>query len=332
MADLQSEEPFGSQDRDERFVSAERLAVRQWFHFLIWTAVPFLAVVCWFISQPHVTAPDIILFLVMWIFTGCLGISLGFHRYYTHRSFDAHPSLQIAMAAAGSMAAQGPITYWVTVHRCHHQHSDREEDPHSPRFMNNRDSFLGRISAFFHGHIGWVVNHDVPVPRIYAHDLRNNRIVRVFDRTYWVWAIVGIALPGAFVFLFEPSLLGFLRGCVFGGFLRILIGSQIIWAINSVCHTSGARRFETRDDSANNWALAVPSFGEGWHNNHHAFPWSARFGLAWWQVDLGWIALCCLNWIGLVSHLKHPSVAQVSAMAKKVSQSGTSHTPASPSH
>ena len=252
---------------------------------------------------------------------------MAFTDIYTHRSFSAHPALQIAMAAAGSMAAQGPLTYWVTVHRCHHQHSDDEEDPHSPQPLNKQAPLLRRIAAFLHGHMGWVLRHDVPIPLIYARDLRNNRIVRFFDRTYWAWTIFGIILPGTLMFLIEPSIRGFFRGCVFGGLLRILVGNQIIWAINSVCHTHGDRTFETRDDSANNWLLAIPAFGEGWHNNHHAFPWSARFGLRWWQVDVGWWAIRGFNLVGLASQPKCPTPTQILGMARKVGQSDSSTPP-----
>ncbi len=175
---IQAVEP---QNRNRRFVPAERLVARQRFHFLVWTAFPFLAIVGWFLVQPHVAVLGIVFLLAMWVVTGCLGISIGFHRYYAHHSFEAHPALQIAMAAAGSMAAQGPVTYWVTVHRCHHQHSDDEEDPHSPQPLNKQVPLLRRIAAFLHGHMGWVLRHDIPIPLIYAGDLRNNRIVRFFD-------------------------------------------------------------------------------------------------------------------------------------------------------
>jgi stearoyl-CoA desaturase (Delta-9 desaturase) len=298
---------------------------------LVWTAFPFLAIVGWFFVQPQLSVLDIVLLLAMWTLTGCLGISVGFHRYYTHRSFDAHPALQIAMAAAGSMAAQGPLTYWVTVHRCHHQHSDDEEDPHSPQPLSKQAPMLRRIAAFFHGHMGWVLHHDVPVPLIYARDLRHNDIVAFFDRTYWYWAIFGIALPGTLMLLIEPSIHGFLRGCMFGGLLRILVGNQIIWAINSVCHTHGVRSFATRDDSANNWLLALPAFGEGWHNNHHAFPWSARFGLKWWQLDVGWWAIRLFRRVGLASQPKCPTPTQIRAMSINDGQSGSAAAPDDPS-
>ena len=226
------------------------------------------------------------------------------------------------MAAVGSMAAQGPLTYWVTVHRCHHQHSDDGEDPHSPQPLNNQAPLLRRITAFLHGHMGWVLHHDVPVPWIYARDLRHNRIVDFFDRTYWAWAIFGVVLPGTLMLPIEPSVHGFLRGCIFGGLLRILVGNQIIWAVNSVCHTCGDRTFETRDDSANNWLLAIPAFGEGWHNNHHAFPWSAGFGLKWWQLDAGWWAIRCFRLVGLASQPKCPTPSQIRDMAELVGQPG----------
>jgi stearoyl-CoA desaturase (delta-9 desaturase) len=316
MDDLQfKNQAVEGRSRSRRFIPAKRLAARQLIHFLVWTVLPLPFLACYFFFSPHITALDLILLTAMWTLTGCLGISIGYHRFYTHHSFEAHPVLQYLMGAAGSMAAQGPVTYWVTLHRCHHQHSDENEDPHSPHPQEESASVLRRLAAFLHGHMGWVVSHDVPMPLIYARDLRKNPIVNFFDRTYWFWPFLGIILPGLLMLFIDPSMRGFLRGCVFGGLLRILVGNQIIWAINSLGHTHGSHTFDTGDNSANNWLLALPAFGEGWHNNHHAFPWSARFGLRWWQFDFGWWVIRCFGLVGLASKVKYPTPVQIKSKA-----------------
>jgi len=304
-----------------RFIPAERLAKKQLLHFVVVTLIPSVLVLVWFATIPSITVADILLAMGIWTLTGGLGISLGYHRYFTHGSFTAHPVLQATMAAAGSMAGQGPVTYWVSIHRCHHQHSDSDGDPHSPVSALVNPSWYKRWTAFLHGHIGWVVRHDVPSPLRFARDVARNPIVRFFDRSYWGWVIAGIALPGAVSFWSDPTPNGFLRGCVFGGLIRIIIGNQIIWAINSVCHASGSAAFPTQDSSRNNLLLVLPSFGEAWHNNHHAFPWSARFGLRFWQIDLGWWALSILKRIGLAADLKQPCSSQIETSLRRSQQS-----------
>ena len=300
-----------------RFIPADRLARKQSFHLIAVTLVPSALVIAWFAAFPSIVWSDVLLGLLMWTLIGGFGISLGYHRYFTHGSFTAHPVLQAALAAAGSMAGQGPVTYWVAIHRCHHQHSDTDGDPHSPVSVLVNPSWYKRWSAFLHGHMGWVVRHDVPSPLHFARDVARNPIVRFFDRTYWFWVIAGIALPGAISFGGDITLNGFLRGCVFGGLLRLLIGNQIIWAINSVCHASGSANFQTDDASRNNLLLVLPSFGEAWHNNHHAFPWSARFGLRVWEIDLGWWAFSLLKKIGHASDLKQPCNSQIETSLRR---------------
>ena len=302
--------------RDRQFLPAARFARSQILHFLVVTVLPATLCAFWFFYYPSLQVTDVLLWIGMWSLTGGLGISLGYHRYYTHGGFTANPVLESAMALAGSMAGQGPVTYWVTLHRCHHQHSDRPFDPHSPQPTSENPTHVSRLAAFFYGHVGWVLRHDVPSPVYFARDLLRNPRVQFYDRTYWYWLGVGIVLPGLVAASFSPSFHAFLRGCVFGGLIRILVGNQIIWAINSVCHANGSHEFETRDSSRNNLLLALPAFGEGWHNNHHAFPWSARFGLRWWQVDLGWWALLAFRALGLASQLKEPRVDQVEQALK----------------
>lgn len=313
MSSLEStSEPSRTSRRDSRrFLPAKRFQRSQLLHFILVTAVPLFGGCTWLIYSPEIRLADASLLLGMWCLTGGLGISLGYHRYFTHNSFTASPPLQHAMGICGSMAGQGPITYWVAVHRCHHQHSDQPGDPHSP-VPQGHASWWTQLTSFLHGHMGWVIRHDVPSPVFFARDVLKTPLVTFYDRTYWWWLSLGIALPGALAWMVEPSLTVFTRGCVYGGLLRLVFGNQIIWAINSLGHTAGARHFETRDRSCNSLLLAIPSFGEGWHNNHHAFPWSAKFGLKWWQIDLGWSALQCFALAGLASNLKQPRGDQAS--------------------
>jgi stearoyl-CoA desaturase (delta-9 desaturase) len=192
-------ESTGRRERRDlpRFIPADRLAKKQLLHFSIVTLVPSALVIIWFFEFPSFMWSDVLLAILMWILVGGFEISLGYHRYFTHGSFTAHPVLQAALAAAGSMAGQGPVTYWVAIHRCHHQHSDASGDPHSPVSELASPPWYKRWSAFLHGHVGWVLRHDVPSPLHFARDVARNPIVRFFDRTYWFWGIAGIALPGA---------------------------------------------------------------------------------------------------------------------------------------
>lgn len=233
----------------------------------------------------------------MWFLVGGIGVSVGFHRHFSHRSFSAHPSLRYLMAVAGSMAAQGSPVYWVALHRMHHTYSDISGDPHSPHAEANGKK--DKLSAFIQGHMGWALQHDVPMPSRYARDLQADAVVQRVSKYYALWVLAGLALPALIAVLWLSKDIGLeasaILGLYWGGILRLALGHHIIWSINSVCHLFGSKSHATPDKSTNVWWLSLISWGESWHNNHHHAPTSARFGVGYRQPDIGWwfISLLC---------------------------------------
>jgi stearoyl-CoA desaturase (delta-9 desaturase) len=236
------------------------------------------------------------LWAVMWLVVGGLGVSVGYHRHFAHRSFKANTFARALMAACGCMAAQGPPTYWVAIHRSHHGFSDRDGDPHSAAASRQRGR--SAVAAFLHAHVTWAWRHDVPAPHRYARELCGDAIARAAARWYWPIVPAGIALPGLAAYGVAGTPEAFLLGAYWGGLFRIVVGHHVIWAINSVCHATGTRHFETRDHSRNVWWLAAISFGESWHNNHHARPASARFAIHAWQLDIGALIIAAMRRLG----------------------------------
>ena len=230
------------------------------------------------------------LLLGLWFVVGCVGVSVGLHRHFSHRSFEATTALRWLLGACGQMAAQGPVVYWVSLHRMHHAASDRSGDPHSPQPAAWPGMDRGR--AAWQGHLGWVLSHDVPKPTRYARELIGDPVVRGLGRGYHACVAAGIVLPALLAWPLLAGELGHLQalafGAYWGGVLRIALGHHVIWAINSCCHLRGARPHATGDRSANVGWLALPSWGESWHNNHHAAPTRARFGQGRAQPDIGW--------------------------------------------
>ena len=214
-----------------------------------------------------------------------IGVTAGFHRLFTHRSFQTFRPIQFVLGVLGSMAFQGPLLPWVGRHRLHHQHSDSDEDPHSPH--PHERGFWGWIRGFWHAHIGWAF---APMPDNldrYAGDLQRSSMLRLVSGLFPIWAALGLVIPAA-VGLVVGGWPGVLTGFVWGGLVRILLGHHVTWSVNSVCHLWGARPYETGDESRNNAVVGLLALGEGWHNNHHAFPTSARHGLRWWQIDIAY--------------------------------------------
>lgn len=255
------------------------------------------AIVFHFFVMP-VTLFDIGLFWLAWFIIGCLGITMGYHRFYTHRAFTAAKPLQIAMGLAGSMAGQGPLIYWVALHRQHHQNSDTRGDPHSPNV--NRDSARGRFFAFLRGHIGWVSDHEAPNLRKYAPDLLRDKTALWINGRYRASMILGLLLPALAGFIRYRTASGVVAGLLWGGLLRLCIGNQLVWAVNSVGHRWGRVTYNTGDCSRNNVLLALFTWGEGWHNNHHQSPANASLGHRWWQLDIGYVLIFLLERIGLI--------------------------------
>ena len=241
------------------------------------------------------------LLLGMWFLVGGVGVSVGLHRHFSHRSFDAVPALRWVLGVLGSMAAQGPVVYWVSLHRMHHAASDRGGDPHSPQPA----AWPGRgaLAAAWQGHLGWVLAHDVPKPTRYARELIGDPLVRRLGRGYHACVAAGVLLPAAVAALALSPAMGWwpaaLFGAYWGGVLRIALGHHVIWAINSWCHLQGGQPHATGDHSRNVPLLSLVSWGESWHNNHHAAPTAARFGRGWRQPDVGWWVVKVFAALGL---------------------------------
>ena len=236
-------------------------------------------------------------FFVMSFLTSCIGITVGFHRYFTHKSFvTSSRPLEYLFAIFGSMACQGPLTYWVATHRCHHQFSDRPNDPHSPTNSENSHFF----QRFFHAHLGWLLAGKIVNTAIFAKDIMKRPVLIQVNNLYHLWTILGVVLPGLACFLFERTASSFFQGVLWGGFIRLFVSLHTAYAVNSLCHMIGTRDHQTNDESKNLGILALLSYGEAWHNNHHASPSSARFGQKPHQVDLGFYVICLLEGIGLI--------------------------------
>ncbi|MFL6137070.1 MAG: acyl-CoA desaturase [Frankiaceae bacterium] len=269
-------------------------------HFLLFDVLPIIgtAAALVLLSVLPVGATEIGLLVGMWIVTG-LGITVGYHRLFTHRTFKAAPSAASALAIAGSMAGQGGVVSWVALHRRHHERSDREGDPHSPNLAGG--GLKGRLVGLAHSHFLWMRRHDYPNVTHYAPDLiKNRQLVRV-ARLYYYWVVLGLLIPALVGGLVHQSWAGAASGLLWGGLVRMFVLEHIIWAINSFLHMFGTHPYASRENSRNGGVFALLTFGEAWHNNHHAFPESASFGLNWYRLDPGYwlielLAACGLAW------------------------------------
>jgi stearoyl-CoA desaturase (delta-9 desaturase) len=250
------------------------------------TVVPLalIAVATWQSWGGLLVWQDILIFFATLIPFG-FGITVGFHRLFTHRSFKTSSPMRLLWAVLGSMALEGPVIEWVAYHRRHHRFSDCEGDPHSPH-VGHGNGIVGALRGLFHAHVGWVLFSDIPAEEErYAPDLIADPVVRFVDRTFVLWAVVGLALPFGLGVALTGSVFGGLMGLLWGGAVRIFFLHHITFSVNSLCHFFGRRAFATRDHSRNLAWLAPFTFGEAWHNNHHAFPTSARHGLGRAELD-----------------------------------------------
>ncbi|MAY74879.1 MAG: acyl-CoA desaturase [Phycisphaerae bacterium] len=254
--------------------------------------------------------PHLAVFGGMFLLTA-LGITVGYHRYFTHRSFKTFRPIAVLLAFLGSMAVEGSLLTWVADHRRHHQHSDEEGDPHSPR--THRSGIWGMLKGLWHAHMGWLFSEPPANRDRYTGDLRKSRSVRWMSRLFPLWVIVGLAIPAVLGGLLTMSWFGVLLGFIWGGLVRVFFVHHVTWSVNSICHLWGTRPFKTKDDSCNNPIFGVLALGEGWHNNHHAFPTSARHGLRWWEVDASYAVIWAMSKVGLAWDVRIPSPAQMAA-------------------
>jgi stearoyl-CoA desaturase (delta-9 desaturase) len=243
---------------------------------------------------------DLLVLAITYALTG-LGITVGFHRLFTHRSFETARPLRALLAVFGSMAVEGSVIDWVATHRKHHNYSDQPGDPHSPH-LDEAPGWRGVLRGLGHAHVGWMFRgKDRANPARYARDLLADRDLRWISRTFPLWVLIGLLVPFGLGVALTGTLVGGLTGMLWGGAVRVFLLHHVTFSINSLCHCFGQRPFTTGDQSRNLAWLAPLAFGEAWHNNHHAFPTSARHGLKPWQVDPGaWLISglerCHLAW------------------------------------
>ncbi|HZC08115.1 MAG TPA: acyl-CoA desaturase, partial [Ktedonobacterales bacterium] len=228
---------------------------------------------------------DLALLAIMYTLVA-IGVTVGYHRMLTHRSFTPHPAVKFALLVLGSMALEGDAITWTATHTKHHALADRPGDPHSP------------LDGFFHAHLGWIFAEPNADPTVYCRHLLRDRMVVFVSRTHLLWVALALAIPCAIGGALG-GWLGALTGLLWGGLVRQFLTHHVTWSVNSICHTFGKRAFETNDASRNEWIVGLLAFGEGWHNNHHAFPRSAFHGLRWWQFDLAGYVIRLLERLGL---------------------------------
>ena len=237
------------------------------------------------------------LFVVGFVLTG-FGVTIGYHRLATHRSFETNPAVKAVLLILGSMAVQGAVTDWVANHVKHHAHSDDPFDPHSPS------------QGLMHAHWGWLIHFsDIDVEK-YAAALLKDRVAMWVSMTFPAWVTAGYVIP---------FLIAGWEGLIWGGLFRQFAVQNVTFAVNSVCHRYGGRPFKTGDLSTNNWVVGILGLGEGWHNNHHAFPSSALHGLRWWELDLSGLVIRGLAAVRLVRNVKRPSLVQMQARSQVAS-------------
>jgi stearoyl-CoA desaturase (delta-9 desaturase) len=253
---------------------------------------------------------EVFVMVAMYALAG-FGVTIGFHRLLTHRSFETFRPVRLLLAILGSSAGQGMVIRWCATHRRHHQVSDREGDPHSPH--GHGGGFVERIRGFYHAHVGWCFKADRTALARSVPDLLADRALLAIDQLYFLWVALGLFLPALILGLGRGSWAGFVSGLIWGGLVRVCLMQHVTWSINSVCHIWGGRPFRSGDHSTNNFPIAILSLGEGWHNNHHAFPTSARHGLKWWQFDATYAVIRMMAWLGLAWDVRVPNQAAIDA-------------------
>lgn len=237
--------------------------------------------------QRYFSALDLALLVTFYVLTG-FGVTIGFHRLLTHRSFETNPVLKAVFIILGCMALQGNPISWASTHIQHHAHSDQDGDPHSP------------LEGLWHAHMGWAFNYRPDLTK-YGTWLPKDRLIVFIDRFWFVWFLLGLAIPFA---------IGGWTGLLWGGLVRVFLMQHSTGSVNSICHTFGARPYATADVSRNNWWVGIIALGEGWHNNHHAFPRSAFHGLKWWQFDFSAYLIRAMEAVGLVWDVQRITVEQ----------------------
>lgn len=311
MTDLQTP-ATQAPDQARATLGGERQSRKEQVALALFILVPFLALVA---AVPVAWGgwlgwTDIVIAAVMYAVT-CAGITVGYHRQFTHRSFKPRRGVKLGLAIAGSMAVQGPLVRWVADHRKHHKFSDRDGDPHSP--WKYGESIGALWKGLWHAHLGWLFDEEQTPQHKYAPDLLKDRDLVRISRSFWVWTLVSLAIPPVLGGLVTWSWQGALTALFWGSLVRVALLHHVTWSINSICHTIGERPFLSRDKSANVWWLAIPSMGESWHNLHHADPTCARHGVLKGQVDISARIIWLLEKVGWVSDVRWPVAERIEA-------------------
>jgi stearoyl-CoA desaturase (delta-9 desaturase) len=262
--------------------------------------IPFAAFVAAvaFLPASIVGWQDLAILAVMYVVTG-LGVTVGYHRLFTHNAFAAKKPLRYGLAVAGTMAVEGPVIEWVADHRKHHAHTDKEGDPHSPH-VGHGEGWRAGLRGLAHAHTGWLWRTQGGAAKHrYAPDLLDDPGIRRIHRLFLPIVIAGLLIPAAAGWALSGEVQGALTGFLWGGLVRVFLVHHVTWSINSVCHYLGRRRFDIEDESTNVGWLALPSFGESWHHNHHAFPRSASHGLRWYEIDTSALVIRAFEKLGL---------------------------------
>jgi stearoyl-CoA desaturase (delta-9 desaturase) len=269
---------------------------------LVGVVLPFAGLIAAIVLLWHqaVGPLELALMIGLYVIT-CLGVTLGFHRMFTHRALDASGPFRAGIAVLGSMAVQGSVIKWVADHRKHHAYTDREGDPHSPHLAG--PGFWGAVKGLWHAHIGWLFKTvGMADKQRFAPDLMKDRTMRVIDKLFGLWVTLSFVLPFALGWIIGGGFGAALTALLWGGLVRVFFLHHVTWSINSVCHFFGRRRFNVKDESRNVFWLAPFSMGEAWHHNHHAFPTSAFHGLKLWErlTDPTGLVITALEKLGLV--------------------------------
>jgi stearoyl-CoA desaturase (Delta-9 desaturase) len=274
-----------------------------------------LALAVWHLWGHGIAPRDVTLAVLLYIVLGH-GVSAGYHRLFAHRSFTANRALKIALAVAGSMTFQGGVIGWVADHRRHHAFADRPGDPHSPH-----DADLGAFRGLWHAHVGWLFRHTSTSCSRYAPDLLADRDLVVLNRLFPLWCVVSLMLPAGVGWLLG-GLAGALTALIWAGGVRIFVLHHTTWSVNSLCHMFGRRPFAVRDRSTNVFLLSALTFGESWHNNHHAFPRSARHGLLPHQWDSSARLIRTFERAGWATDVRHAALERAPRRADGVVAGG----------
>ncbi|MEQ0557798.1 acyl-CoA desaturase [Amycolatopsis sp. NEAU-NG30] len=253
---------------------------------------------------------DLALAAAFYVFA-TLGVTVGYHRYFTHGAFKASRPLRVALAIAGSMAVQGSVIFWVASHRRHHAFADRDGDPHSPWLFGTSPAAL--LRGFWHAHMGWMFGREVTNADRFAPDLLADPDIRWVNRYFWLWITASLTLPAVLGGLLSWSWWGVVTAFFWAGLVRIAFLHHVTWSVNSVCHLIGARPFTSRDRAANFWPLALLSMGESWHNSHHADPTCARHGVLRGQVDVSARVVWLFERLGWATEVRWPRAERLAA-------------------